>query len=393
MARKGRTTILREGRYYIGVMAIIFLAALIRDINMLMLLFAMMAGSLFFSWRYLRRALDQLHIVRGLPKRISAGDVLEVEFEAANRRRRGDGWSIVLEDRITRLGQSAPSRVMSPAVWWARVPAGESRRAVYRCRLNQRGKYRFGPAHVSTHGVLGLLRKRMQLDEYATLTVGPRLGRLAQGWGDIQHEAHQSSQKSESLQGFLEGDFHGLRKWRSGDSRRWIHWRTTARKGELMVRQFEKPSNQNLVLVVELWQPEHPKGSELENVELAVSFAGTLVAERCRRGGSEVTVSIAASEGMLWNGSASIAFFQDSMDALAMAEATSVDSLPAALERALGQARPGSQVVIVSSRAIDLAETERFSSLWQDARTRNWMGRIRIVDSSCDRLAQYFEVA
>ena len=233
----------------------------------------------------------------------------------------------------------------------------------------------------------------MQLDEYATLTVGPRLGRLAQGWGDIQHEAHQSSQQSESLQGFLEGDFHGLRNWRSGDSRRWIHWRTTARKGELMVRQFEKPSNQNLVLVVELWQPEHPKTSELENVELAVSFAGTLVAERCRRGGSEITVSMAASEGMLWNGSASIAFFQDSMDALAVAEATAVDSLPAALERALDQARPGSQVVIVSSRAIDLAETERFSSLWQDARTRNWMGRIRIVDSSCERLAQYFEVA
>ena len=185
----------------------------------------------------------------------------------------------------------------------------------------------------------------------------------------------------------------GLRTWRSGDSRRWIHWRTTARKGELMVRQFEKPSNQDLVLVVDLYQPEKAKPPDLENVELAVSFAGTLVAERCRRGGSEIAVSMAASEGAYWSGSASMAFFQDSMDALATAEAVSADHLPVALERALSHARPGSRVVIVSSRAVDLTEAERFSSLWRDARMRNWLGRIRTFDVSRDQVAQYFEVA
>src|SRR5262249_49364986 len=48
-----------------------------------------------------------------------------------------------------------------------------------------------------------------------------------------------------------QAEFHGLRAFRSGDSPRWIHWRTSARCGELMVREFEDVPPDHLVLVVE----------------------------------------------------------------------------------------------------------------------------------------------
>ena len=43
--------------------------------------------------------------------------------------------------------------------------------------------------------------------------------------------------------------FHGLRPFRSGDNPRSVHWRTSARRGEWMVREFEDLPGDNLVLV------------------------------------------------------------------------------------------------------------------------------------------------
>ena len=53
-----------------------------------------------------------------------------------------------------------------------------------------------------------------------------------------------------------------------------------------MVRQFDRQRNRDLAVLIELWQPEVPTAEQLENVELAVSFAATLVAEACRTGGA-----------------------------------------------------------------------------------------------------------
>ena len=73
------------------------------------------------------------------------------------------------------------------------------------------------------------------------------------------------------------GDFFGVREWQAGDSVRWIHWRGTARHGQLMVRQFEKHRRRDIVLLLDLWQPSQPDEEHLENVELAVCFAAMVV--------------------------------------------------------------------------------------------------------------------
>src|SRR5262249_61272803 len=52
-----------------------------------------------------------------------------------------------------------------------------------------------------------------------------------------------------------QSEIHGVRPFRSGDSPRWIHWRTTARRGELMVREVEETPTDNLIVVVDPWVP------------------------------------------------------------------------------------------------------------------------------------------
>ena len=82
-------------------------------------------------------------------------------------------------------------------------------------------------------------------------------------------------------------EYHGLRDYRSGDSPRWIHWRTSARRGELMVKEFEQQNEQDLAILIDPWLPRTKAAAEQrEALEEAISFAATLcLLETCRRPG------------------------------------------------------------------------------------------------------------
>ena len=112
-----------------------------------------------------------------------------------------------------------------------------------------------------------------------------------------------------------------MREWRSGDGRRLIHWRSSARLGKLVVRQFERPRNRDVAVVLDLWQPEPPAAEHLENVELAVSFAATVLADLCRKGGSNVYLALSNDGPECVGGPASPALLQGLMEQLAVVEA------------------------------------------------------------------------
>jgi uncharacterized protein (DUF58 family) len=189
----------------------------------------------------------------------------------------------------------------------------------------------------------------------------------------------------------MEGDYHGLREFRSGDSRRWIHWRTSARRGALMVRQFEQQRNQDLCLLVELWRPAEPTEAELENVERAVSFAATVISDRCRRAGSDLIAGTAAAENSFTRGHASSALLQETLETLAVAEATPQDRLPELLSSALEVVRPGTSMVLVSTRPTNLND-RRFAGIWSDPRKKTWVGKMLTVDASSAQLEEFFTI-
>jgi uncharacterized protein (DUF58 family) len=175
--------------------------------------------------------------------------------------------------------------------------------------------------------------------------------------------------------GLLEADFHGLREWRTGDSRRWIHWRTSARRGGLVVRQFEQRRSQDLALLVDLWQAANPTAEQLANVETAVSFVATLVAEACRHSGRQMVLALAAREPLCHSGPASPAFFREQLDALSLAAAHSEAGFPDALSRAIALVPPRMSTLIVSTRSIDW-EAVRSAAAQHDAPMagRSWKG-------------------
>jgi uncharacterized protein (DUF58 family) len=392
MIIRRKTTLCFEAWYYLVVMSFILAGALLREINLLIVLFGMMAGPLLYNWRSVIISLNGLEVQRKVPRAVQAGDLLVIELEIANTRRSGASWAVAAEDVLQRTSEAAVSYSQTGQVLFSHIPPGASRKASYQGRLGWRGRYTFGPLRLTTRFPLGLVRRTIVLDDpKSSLIVYPRLGRLTPSWTRRYGDAAQGSRRTTHQQGLMEGDYHGLREFRTGDSRRWIHWRTSARRGELMVRQFEQQRNQDLCLLVELWRPNQPSEKELAAVELAVSFAATAITERCRRAGSFMLTGTAAVENSFTRGAASSALLQETLENLAVAEGTAEDRLPELLATALESIQPGTSIVVVSTRPTSL-DTPRFTDLWSDPRKMSWAGKILTIDASSSQLEEFFQL-
>lgn len=377
-----------EGWAYLAVMGFVLVGAVLRQINLLLVLYGMLAGLLLVSWWLVRVTLRKVQVRRKLPRSVCAGDLVCVELEVTNGRR-GGSWALTAGDTIRREG--APRRaVLRPEVFFPYVAAGERRQAVYRGRLMRRGRYRLGPLRVSTRFPLGLLRHTVEFDQPDELIVYPRLGRLDRRWQQQRQTAAAGGGSLRRQQGIEDGDFYGLRDWRAGDSQQRIHWRTSARRQSLVVRQFERRRKDDLILVVELWQPERPAATDMDNVELAVSVAATIVAEVCRSGSRRIDLRIVGQSAARTSGPASAPLLHEALEMLALAAAGAKDGLPAALAIEPDVPRGGADVLIVSSRAVDLSDTVRFAALWDDPRLSAVIARTQAISAADPMLAQVY---
>jgi uncharacterized protein (DUF58 family) len=89
-----------------------------------------------------------------------------------------------------------------------------------------------------------------------------------------------------------QAEVRGVRPYRAGDAIRDVHWRTTARRGELMVREYDVAPSPELVLVVEPWLPATATAAERGHLEAALSLAVTIAITWRRVFASSVTVAV-----------------------------------------------------------------------------------------------------
>jgi uncharacterized protein (DUF58 family) len=405
-----------EGCYYFVVFAMVMAGALVREVNLLLLLAGMLVGPLLLSRFLALRTLSGLTVERRLPEAVCAGDLLVVNLQLVNPRRGLGCWSIVVEDTLTRAnakngrGSTVTARVLFPY-----VPARQSGKEAYRGRLMQRGQYRLGPLKISTRFPFGLFRftvsfkKKPKATSKATDTAAtdtvlvlPRLGKLSRRWMLRQHESFSGTHHRERTPG-RDGDFYGVRPWQRGDSRRWLHARTTARVGVPMVRQFEQPRNRDLALVIDLWHSTPPSAAQLQYVELAVSFAATAISDLCRRGGSDVYLIMADALAkdatakpaavvtpVISGGPASAALMQEMLARLALVGGHESDMLAASLDLAASRVDAHAELVVITTRACDLNALNKQVRLNAEIVRRIQNRTIRVIDASSSELSQYF---
>ena len=385
----------REGVYYLLVLAFIVGGATARDLNLLFILAGMMVGPLLFNWRFVAQSLRQLSISRHLPSQLFAGRPFRVEICGQNQRFRLGSWMIVVDDCVQpefsdgeeRKRQARPNA----SVVMAHVAAGGAAAAAYQVTLPRRGRYRFGPLWVSTRFPMGLVKATTKLELFHRVIVWPRLGRLKPMWLELLDSHRLGQQAAQSRQGPIDGDYFGLREWRPGDSKRWIHWRTSAKLGKLAVRQFEQQQNRDLALVLDLWLPPKPRDEDQQRVEKAVSFAATLFDELTRRGGSRLTMALAARQCGHWSAGASPLFARQTLERLALADAATENSLAEVLGEVVAGNPSGTQLVVISTRSSQLAHFGRSEPFAERPRHQRALANVVWLNVAADEVRRVFD--
>lgn len=391
MSYRTRTRISLEGWYYLFIVVFIIGGAVLGEVNLLVALAGMMIGPFLFNWRFVQLSLRDLSVARRVPPRVHAGDVVTATITAVNDRRRLSSWTVTVEDRLRRQGEEQAGEDRRVRVMIPRVDVGESCSVQYRTRLSRRGRYVFGPLRVETRFPLGLVGCATRIDQPATLLVYPQMGHLAPRWLNIVNTRFAGSQSEGRRQGMMEGDYYGLREWRTGDSQRWIHWRTSARLGELTVRQFEQQQSRDLALVLDLWQADSPTEQEQATTELAISFMATAVADLCRQGGRHLTLCVAGRQPRYWSGPAAGMLAREVLDHLAEVAPGDGLKIYEVLDHVGRRATAGKAKLVLSTRGApfltgedDWATPGRFHS------TATAHGRVTWIDCRSDMLWKYF---
>jgi len=356
MPIRRRAWLTREGWYYLALLAFVLGGAVIRSGNLLLILAGMMIGPLIFNWRLVIASLTGLVIQRQVPPTIVAGQPFTVEFRATNSKWWLSTWLLRVEDQIVRTvddGQKGIRREqkITASALIPHLPASGSATGVCRVTLHQRGRYRLGPLRCGTRFPLGLVSGQITLPENKEITVAPRLGRLLPTWTHLIESEQFGDERRHPQRGISEGDYYGLRPWQSGDSLRWIHWRTTAKLGRPIVRQFERHNSRDVALVLDPWMPEHGSPDDQALAELAISFAATALHDISNRGHARTTLTICSSEPECLTGPASPSFCIELLERLACIPLDYEGSVALALDRTVEVAARGTRVVVVTTRS------------------------------------------
>ncbi|MBC6463333.1 DUF58 domain-containing protein, partial [Actinomadura sp. HBU206391] len=165
------------------------------------------------------------------PCRLSVGHEAQVDLRLENVSRLPTGLLLV-EDRVP-YALGAQARFVLD-----RIEPHGARELTYRVRSDVRGRYKVGPLSVRLADPFGLVELDRSFSLSDTLTVTPALvplprGRVSGAWtGSGESRARTVSSTGD--------DDIAPREYRQGDDLRRVHWRSTARYGELMVRREEQ---------------------------------------------------------------------------------------------------------------------------------------------------------
>jgi uncharacterized protein (DUF58 family) len=202
-----------------------------------------------------------------IPHRIPAGHAAEARIRLSNVSRLRTG--LLLAEDVTPHAFGIRPRFVLEA-----IEPGGSRNLSYQIHPEQRGKFTVGPFQVRVADAFGLVEIGRSFATQSTLVVTPKITRLPRtGASGNRLGGGESGMRMVAAAG--EDDI-APRAYRDGDELRRVHWRSTARYGELMVRREEQQWHNRALLLIDTRRRAHVGSGPGSSFEFAVSAAASI---------------------------------------------------------------------------------------------------------------------
>jgi uncharacterized protein (DUF58 family) len=276
------------------------------------------------------------------PARVHAGTPSRVELEVRNRSTR----TPVLQLRDP-VGRGRTARVVL-----APLSRDDTVRAAYRLPTERRGLLRVGPMSIDVTDPFGLASTTFEGATSSELTVWPAVDEVlplphTSGDDPLAGADHPNTLSSQG------DDFYALRPYVLGDDLRRVHWRSTARSDDLMVRQDEMPWQGRATVVLDSRRGSHSDAS----FERAVSAAASVLLASARRHFLIRLVTTAGDDSQFGAGGAHV---ENILERLSTIELTDEGRLLAVLTALRRAGSGGALVAMMGGRATaDLPAVQR----------------------------------
>jgi uncharacterized protein (DUF58 family) len=243
-----------------------------------------------------------------------------------------------------RPGRLAELRVELRRVGRHRFAGGYDLRAV------PRGRYAFDTVRLTIEDPFGLARTSLEQGEPQALVVYPRLVELERLFSE--GGAHAQDGRRLLLRRPTGYELHSVREHAEGESLRMVHWRSTARRGRLMVKELEDAPRDEVAILLDGDARTGPG----EGFEVAVRAAGSILQAHLRRGRRcALIVNSAAREAQPVTSEGE---WRRAREALAAAEPNARTPAFALLQSDGGIAARSLELVVVTS-CLDVALVDR----------------------------------
>jgi uncharacterized protein (DUF58 family) len=268
------------------------------------------------------------------PGRVHVGSSSRVELRVRNRRA---ARTPVLELHDPVTGTRGADLLLAP------LTPGEVAVAAYRLPTTRRGLLHVGPLDVLVGDPFGLTRVRSEAAPRAEVIVYPKVEEIRPLPHTTGNDRRAGARQPNAL-GRTGEDFYALRPYVVGDDLRRVHWPSSARHDELLVRQDELPWQGRTTVLLDVRADAHRAASgDGASLEAAVSVAASVVTASARRTDLVRLATTAGTDSEFGGGSDHL---EALMEHLAVVEATGRGSLRGVVDR-LGRHSSGGSLVAV----------------------------------------------
>jgi uncharacterized protein (DUF58 family) len=259
----------REGWWLIGATFAVGLAATNSGNNLLYLILAMMLSFMAISGVLSEQTMRRVRLQREIPHRLFAGMPATFGVRLVNGKRRLPSYAL-------HVAEDDPSGGPPALRFFLKVGPQERERWTYGLTFPRRGRHRLPGLRVFTCFPFGVFAKSSRPIHSQPVLVFPAIRPLAPG--DVP-AALEAGWRERHRRGRGAG-LYNLRPYRPGDDPRRLHWKTSARAGDLILAEHEEEERPRVRLVLE----DPAAGASAEQVEADLSYAASVAAHAIRLG-------------------------------------------------------------------------------------------------------------